>query len=124
MLSILSLISALSGILFGLVFPLSIVAIGSGRATATTNLSYQVTSEGLPSLERLEPQLREAGTPSDDGLSLFLPGGISPEVFALAREVTADADTAGERALALRDFLRSSAFTYSTAVAPGTTAVL
>lgn len=100
---------------------LSIVAIGSGRATATTNLSYQVTSERLPSLERLEPQLREAGTPSDDGLSLFLPGGISPEVFTLAREVTADADTAGERALALQDFLRSSAFTYSTAVAPGTT---
>lgn len=99
---------------------LAIVAVGDGRRQATQNTEYRVTSERLPAIERVLSDAAE-GNPADNGMTLSLPEGISPQVYRLAEQVTADAPTAGEKALALRDFLRSDAFTYSLAAAPGTT---
>ncbi len=99
---------------------LAVVAVGPQRNSATRDLSYEVLSQRLPSVESLLPELTDAGQPGDRGLSLALPDALSSEVFRLADEVAATAPTAGEKALAIRNFLRSE-FTYSTAVAPGTT---
>jgi len=63
----------------------------------------------------------QAGRPDDNGVTLHLPDEISPAIRQLADQVTAGATTAGQKAIALRDFLRSDAFTYSTTVSPGST---
>lgn len=100
---------------------MAVVAIGDGRKAASRNLEYTVTSERVPDVENWLPAVGDAGIPGDDGLTLGLPDGISPEIRQLAEQVTAGSATTGEKALALRDFLRSSAYTYSTTVTSGTT---
>ncbi len=99
---------------------LAVVAVGDGRRQATRNASYEVTSERILGVEELLVDAA-AGNPADSGMTLNLPPGIPPEVYQLAEQVTAEAETAGQKALALRDFLRSGAFRYSTAARPGTT---
>lgn len=102
---------------------LAVVAIGRGRESATRDLDYQTTSARLPAVDDLLPRLEEAGDPGDGGLTLQLPGELSPEVRELAIELTARSgtDSAGVKAKALLEFFHSGAFTYSTAVTPGTT---
>jgi transglutaminase-like putative cysteine protease len=100
---------------------LAVVAIGTGRNTATRNLSYDTSSARLPAAETLLPSLTTAGDPGDGGLTLQLPDALSDDVRRLAEDVTRGKGSAGAKALALADFLRSDAFTYSTAVSPGTT---
>ncbi len=100
---------------------MAVVAVGDGRKAASRNLEYTVTSQRVPDVEGWLPDVAEAGNPNDDGLSLRVPDGISPGVRQLAEQVTAGSANAGEKAMALRNFLRSNAFTYSTAVTPGTT---
>jgi transglutaminase-like putative cysteine protease len=102
---------------------LAVVAIGTGRETATRNLTYQTTSARLPAVDELLPTLEEAGDPGDGGLTRQLPPELSPAVRQLALDLTARSgvDSAGDRAKALLDYLHSSAFQYSTAVSPGTT---
>lgn len=100
---------------------LAVVAIGNGRTSATRNLSYDTTSARLPAAESLLPTLPTAGDPGDGGLTLQLPDALSSGVRELAETVTRGKESAGAKALALTDFLRSDAFTYSTAVSPGTT---
>jgi transglutaminase-like putative cysteine protease len=71
---------------------------------------------------RIEPgQLRDAVAADGDRWPLLnLPGGLDPSIGRLAREVTADADTPYDRALALqRWFTRDGGFTYSTGVRSG-----
>lgn len=98
----------------------AVVAVGDNRARATRDLSYQVTGVRLPALSRLLAR-REAGDPGDGGLTLDLPDGIAPEASRLAESVTANSRSDGEKAIALRDYLSSGAFRYSTTAAPGTT---
>jgi transglutaminase-like putative cysteine protease len=100
---------------------MAVVAIGDDRRSASRNLEYTVTSQRVPDVETWLPRLAEAGRPNDNGLTLGLPDQISPAIRQLAEQVTAGAATAGEKAMALRNFLRSGAFTYSTTVTPGTT---
>ena len=100
---------------------MAMVAIGDNRRAASRNVEYTVTSARVPEVEGWLPGIAEPGRPNDDNLSLELPGNISPAIRQLAEQVTAGSTTAGERAIALRDYLRSDAFTYSTAVTPGTT---
>jgi transglutaminase-like putative cysteine protease len=100
---------------------LAVVAVGTGRATATRGLTYETTSVRMPTVETLLPELATAGDPRDNGLTLQLPDDLSPEVRALAEQVTRNGTTAGAKALALTEFLRSDAFTYSTVATAGTT---
>jgi len=100
---------------------LAVVAIGDGRRTASRNLTYTATSARLPTLDDLAKAGREAGTVGDNGTTLSVPGQIDDEVRSLATTITNGLDSAAERALAIRDYLRSGEFTYSTTTAPGTT---
>jgi transglutaminase-like putative cysteine protease len=102
---------------------LAVVAVGKGREGATRNQTYTTQTARLPSAERLLPTLEEAGDPGDAGLTLQLPPALPPSVRQLAQVIAGrdDADSAGVKALALVNYLRSGAFTYSTAVAQGTT---
>jgi len=100
---------------------MAMVAIGANRKSATRNLEYTVTSARVPDVENWLPAVADAGRPGDDGMTLDLPDEISPAIRQLAEQITAGSATAGDKALALRNFLRSGAFTYSTTVTPGTT---
>ena len=98
----------------------AIVAIGENRAVATRFLDYRVDARLL---QPGQPQLAaaEAGDPGDDGLTLALPDELDPRVLELAEQVSGDAATGGERALALARWLRSDEFSYSTAIIEGST---
>lgn len=100
---------------------LAVVAIGPGRTGATRNLAYTAESARLPQAEDLLPSLPRAGDPGDDGQTLALPPEVSAEVRALAAQVAGNGDSAGAKALALAEFLRSEAFTYSLSAGSGTT---
>ena len=100
---------------------MAVVAVGDGRRSATRNLEYTVSSARLPEVDEWLPDLEQPGQLNDNGFTLDLPDGISPAVRQLAQEKTAGATTAGQQALALRDFLRSDAFTYSLAAGQGST---
>ncbi|MFT4110976.1 transglutaminaseTgpA domain-containing protein [Propionicimonas sp.] len=100
---------------------LAVVAIGSGRTSATRGLSYQTMSARLPAAAELLAGAGQPGDPGDGGLTLQLPPELSDGVRQLAEQVTQGRSGAGRKALALAEFLRSDAFTYSTAVTPGTT---
>ena len=100
---------------------MAVVAIGEDRKSASRNLEYTVTNARVPDVESWLPGIVDAGRPNDGNISLDLPGNISPAIRQLAEQVTAGSRSAGERAIALRDYLRSDAFTYSTTVTPGTT---
>lgn len=99
----------------------AVVAIDTARTSATRNLDYAVSSARLPAAEVLLPALGSAGDPRDGGVTLQLPDAVSPQVLGLAQAVAARGVTAGEKALALAEYLRSGAFTYSTTAASGTT---
>ncbi len=100
---------------------LAVVAGGDDRRTASRKTSYSVVSARMFSLDQLLPQLTEAGAVGDDGISLNVPEGISPDVVELTQTLFEGTTTAGERAIAIRDHLRSGEYTYSTVTAPGTT---
>ncbi|MCA0252253.1 MAG: DUF3488 and transglutaminase-like domain-containing protein [Actinobacteria bacterium] len=98
----------------------AIVAIGANRTRATANLEYRVEARllepGQPEIAAADP-----GDPRDGGITLALPEDLDPRIPELARQLTSDADTAGERALILGHWLRSEEFTYSTAAVEGST---
>lgn len=86
--------------------------------TAATGRAYRVAA--------LDPriqsgQLRDAvAAKGDFWPQLNLPGGMTPRIRELAREVTAIAETPYDRAVALqRWFTRDGGFTYSTSVRSG-----
>lgn len=96
---------------------LSVVAAGRDRMEQTRNLSYS-TDSTLPNPTRQEIEAAGAGGGLNPVLS-EIPEGLDPQVSTLTSEVVADAETAGQKALAIQSYLRSDAFTYSLD-APGT----
>jgi hypothetical protein len=102
---------------------IAVIAIGSGQKmdTATRNLKYQASSKPVPYLEQLAP---DTGVGSfDDGstTTIAVPDGIAPEARNLVARLVEGHTRSGEKALAIRDYLRSAEFTYSTDRAPGST---
>lgn len=92
---------------------LSIVASGPERAQQTVALSYRATSR-VPSASREQIAAAEAGS-GVDPITQEVPPGITTEVENLLDAIVVSADTAGERALAIQDFLLSDRFEYSLA---------
>ena len=92
--------------------------VAFSEATPATGVSYQVAA--------LDPQIESGQLQGASAASgefwpqLNLPGGMSPTVAAAAREVTAEARTPYDKAVALQNwFTRDGGFTYSTSVRSG-----
>ena len=92
-----------------------------GRSLASSNsLSYTVTS----ALPRFDPEVLKS-IPLSTGLEpsmeshTLLPSDFSPRVRELSAQVTAEAGSGYEQALALQSFFRSDDFAYDANVAPG-----
>ena len=90
---------------------MSVVASGPDRVEQTVDLSYSVVSV-VPSPAREDIEAAGAGS-GVDPVTAVVPDGLSPGVAELTAEVVAGAETAGQKALAIQEFLRSSAFAYS-----------
>lgn len=90
---------------------MSVVASGPDRVEQTVDLSYSVVSV-VPSPAREDIEAAGAGS-GVDPVTAQVPDGLSPGVAELTADVVAGADTAGQKALAIQDFLRSAAFAYS-----------
>ncbi|MET0789017.1 MAG: DUF3488 and transglutaminase-like domain-containing protein [Cellulomonas sp.] len=89
-----------------------------GRSTFD-GMTYAMTVE-VPSLTADDLADAEVGDPDDDGASLAVPQtSHTQDVTALAQEITADATTPYEQAMALQTYFRATTnFTYDTRVAP------
>lgn len=97
---------------------MSIVASGPDRLEQTINLNYRVVST-LPSPSREDIEAAGAGG-GVNAATVAVPEGLAPLVAELTDEVVAEAATAGEKALAIQEFLRSEAFSYSLEAPPST----
>jgi transglutaminase-like putative cysteine protease len=82
-------------------------------------MSYAMTVQ-IPSLTADDLADTEVGDPGDDGASLAVPQtSHAQDVTDLAQEITADAETPYEQAMALQTYFRATTnFTYDTRVAP------
>jgi transglutaminase-like putative cysteine protease len=86
---------------------------------ATVKLKYQLTATDF-SFSDEQIATSQAGATSEKNSSISLPSGLSPEVIEMGRLFNDTGDrTAGEIALAIRDWLLSDEFTYSTAAVRG-----
>jgi transglutaminase-like putative cysteine protease len=95
-----------------------VVAVGDDRKEATLDLDYGVTSwEVEPNREQIEEA--DAGDPGDNGLTLALPAGLSPDLGGLVDQLVDPSMTDGQQALALQGWLLSENFSYSTQVPAG-----
>lgn len=99
---------------------LAVVAVGSSPDTATRNLRYEVTSTEMPTLDWLASTDAEPATNGTDD-TLSVPPGIDPAATVLVARLISGREGPFKKALAIRDYLRSDLFTYSTQTAPGTT---
>lgn len=90
---------------------LAIVATGDDRLAQTTDLDYSVTSD-VPEPTRDDLLAAEAGVDPAGDETVKVPVGLSPAVADLTADVTVGAATAGAKALAIQDFLRSKPFRY------------
>lgn len=90
---------------------MAVIASGPDRLEQTIDLSYTVVSTiPSPSREQIEQAQAGAGASS---VTSEVPDGLDPAVAALVEDVVGDAGTAGEKALAIQSFLRSSEFAYT-----------
>ncbi len=92
--------------------------VAFSESTPATGLSYEVAALD----PQIQPgQLQDASAATGDlWPQLNLPGGLSPTVAAMAAEVTAQARTPYDKAVALQSwFTRDGDFTYSTDVRSG-----
>lgn len=89
---------------------LTIVASGKERREQTRGLEYSVSST-VPSPSRDELAQAQAGADVDP-ITLSVPN-VDARVRNLTQELTAEASTAGEKALEIQKFLRSDRFSYS-----------
>lgn len=97
---------------------LSVLASGPQQKRATNGLQYQATSvEVNPSADELAKAI--SGRPRDAETTADLPTDFPEEIIALARRVSERGNSDGAKAVLLQNYLRSSAFTYSTEPAPG-----
>lgn len=99
--------------------PNSLVMLSlDNRDDAIRNLNYSVESADVdPDPKALARAV--AGTPADSSVTAEIPTDLPKDLEKLTREVTRGADTDAKKAWAIQDFLRSSAFTYSTEPLPG-----
>lgn len=97
---------------------MTIVATGDARTEQTEGLEFKVSST-VPDPDRADLESANAGADPAGDLTLNVPDGLDPGVLTLTNDITAEADTDGEKALAIQRFLRSERFTYSL-VAPDT----
>ena len=97
---------------------MSIVASGPDRLEQTIDLNYSVVST-LPSPSREDIEAAEAGG-GVNAVTVAVPEGLAPVVADLTADVVSEAATAGQKALAIQEFLRSDAFSYSLEAPPST----
>ncbi|MDO4784322.1 MAG: transglutaminaseTgpA domain-containing protein [Propionibacteriaceae bacterium] len=96
----------------------SILATGQNRTTATSGLSYEVSSL-LTEPSPAAVASATAGRPPIADRTAEIPADLPESVRQLAQQVTADATADGEKAMAIQRFLRDpDQFRYTTA-APG-----
>ena len=90
-----------------------------GRRGTFDGMTYAMTVE-IPSLTADDLADTPVGDPGDDGASLAVPEtSHTDDVTELAQEITADASTPYEQAMALQTYFRATTnFTYDTRVAP------
>ncbi|MBO3103104.1 transglutaminase TgpA family protein [Cellulomonas fengjieae] len=90
-----------------------------GRRGTFDGMTYGMRVQ-IPSLTKEDLAGADVGEPDDDGASLEVPQTAhTDDVSALAREITADASTPYEQAMALQTYFRATTnFTYDTRVAP------
>lgn len=102
---------------------IAVMAIGSGEQmdTATRNLEFRVRSDPVPSLEQLAPDTGVGSFDDPSIATMVVPDGIAPEAGNLVAQLVEGRTTSGGKALAIRNYLRSDQFTYSTDRAPGST---
>lgn len=92
-----------------------------GRSLASSNgLTYTVSS----ALPRFDPEVLkdipfDAAPIPEVASYAVLPSDFSPQVKALAVQLTAEAESGYEQALALQDFFRNGSFVYDANVIPG-----
>ena len=99
--------------------PNSLVVVNaSDRPQELRQLSYRVESVDI---EPDSEQLADAavGTPPDSDITAAIPRDLPESLIEQSREVTEDADTPLEKAVAIQTFLRSGEFEYSTERLPG-----
>ncbi|MDO5093158.1 MAG: DUF3488 and transglutaminase-like domain-containing protein [Propionibacteriaceae bacterium] len=91
---------------------LSIVATGQGGSEQTTNLDYRTTAT-VPNPSAQELAAARAGSDPNSDETRNVPDGLSPQVLELLEEITADAASDGEAALAIQNYLNSDHFEYT-----------
>lgn len=90
---------------------MAVVASGDEREQQTVNLEYSVNSK-VPSPTREQILAASAGR-GVDPINTTIPEGLNPGVTQLTDSVVGGASTAGQKALAIQEYLRSSEFTYT-----------
>lgn len=96
----------------------AILATGAGRRSATSGLSYEVSSL-LSEPSPTDIAQARAGYPASSERTAEIPTDLPESIRQLAQQITADAETAGEKAIAIQRFLRDPGqFRYDT-TAPG-----
>ncbi|MEZ0449454.1 transglutaminase TgpA family protein [Cellulomonas sp. ICMP 17802] len=90
-----------------------------GRRGTFDGMTYSMTVQ-IPSLTADDLADAQVGDPGDDGASLEVPEtSHSQDIADLAKEITADATTPYQQAMALQTYFRATSnFTYDTRVAP------
>lgn len=91
---------------------LSVVATGTDGAQQSSELNYRTVSV-VPEADAATISRAAAGQSPDGERSLEVPADIPAEVTDLLAEITAGANTDGEKALALVRFFQSDEFTYT-----------
>ena len=95
-----------------------IVVNAENRAQDLRRLSYTVESVDIePDIDDLNQAV--AGTPADAAVTAEVPSDLPDSLVQLTNRITADAETAAEKAAAIQSYFRSSQFTYSTDPLPG-----
>ncbi len=95
----------------------SVLAMGENRKNATINLAYTATSM-VPSPTNNQVAKARSGIPEED-VTRAIPDNVPPEITKLAKSITKGSKTAGQKALAIQKYLRSSKFKYSTTAPEG-----
>ncbi|GAA2181932.1 DUF3488 and transglutaminase-like domain-containing protein [Brooklawnia cerclae] len=103
--------------------PVSLTVLSTDRqlgAEATRDLTYSVESLVVdPTSEQLADAV--AGTPPEGSAATEVPDDVPEEIIELARQITADATTDGQRAVAIQNWLRDpTRFTYDVNAPDGT----
>lgn len=102
--------------------PATLTVLNADRETgpqALANLNYTVDSHIVePTAQQVAAAV--AGTPPEGTVAVEVPAGVPTVIADLARQITAEADTDGRKAIALQDWLRDpERFSYTLDAPPG-----